>query len=151
MQLTVQRRLAGDLLDCSQKRVSFDQSRLNDIKEAITKADIKALIREKAINEVPVKGISRLRAKIRHAQRVKGRQRGHGKRKGRKTAREESKRRWINAVRSQRKFLQELKQSKSLDSKTFRSLYLKSKGGFFRSKRHIKLYITEHKLVKKNE
>jgi large subunit ribosomal protein L19e len=151
MQLTVQRRLAGDLLDCSQKRVSFDQSRLNDIKEAITKADIKALIREKAINEVPVKGISRLRAKIRHTQRVKGRQRGHGKRKGRKNAREESKRKWINKVRAQRKFLQELKINKSVDSKIYRSLYLKSKGGFFRSKRHIKLYITEHKLVKKNE
>lgn len=150
MQLTVQRRLSADIMDCSQKRVSFDPVRLNDIKEAITKADIRALINEGAIREIPEKGVSRVRAKVRHIQRTKGRQRGHGKRKGTKTARLSSKRKWIETVRLQRKFLQELREKGALDTKTYRSLYLKSKGGFFRSKRHIKLYITEHKLVKKN-
>ena len=31
----------------------------------------------------------------------------------------------------------------------FRELYLKAKGGYFRSKRHIKLYLEEHNLVAK--
>ena len=42
-----------------------------------------------------------------------------------------------------------LKDKGIVDKKTYRNLYLKSKGGFFRSKSHIKLYINEHKLGKK--
>jgi ribosomal protein L19E len=30
-------------------------------------------------------------------------------------------------------------------------LYMKSKGGFFRSKRHIKIYISENSLIEKNQ
>jgi ribosomal protein L19E len=36
-----------------------------------------------------------------------------------------------------------LKEKKIIDDKLYRELYLKSKGGFFRSKRHIKIYLEE--------
>ncbi len=53
MKLTVQKRLAASLFKCSEKRVWFDEDRLADIKEAITKNDIKALISQGAIRLKP--------------------------------------------------------------------------------------------------
>ena len=41
-----------------------------------------------------------------------------------------------------------LREKEIIEKKVYRDLYLKSKGGFFRSKRHLKLYIDEHGLKK---
>ncbi len=149
MKLKTQKRLAAQVLKCSPKRVRFDEDRLEDIKEAITKADIRALIIDKAISRKNKKGISRIRAKKRAAQRRKGKQKGQGSRKGKKTARAPKKNEWMNRIRLQRLFLKELKENELINNNTFRLLYNKAKGGFFRSKRHIKIYLEEHDLVNK--
>ncbi len=149
MILKNQKRLGGDIMKCSKKRIVFDPDRLEDIKEAITKADIKTLIIDKAISKKPVKGNSRARARKRAAQRKKGKRRGLGTRKGKKTARLPKKKAWMNKIRAQRKLLKELKSKDKIEIKTYRDLYSKAKGGFFRSLRHIKLYIKEHDLMKK--
>ena len=57
--LRTRKRLAADIMKCSRKRVWFDSSRLDDIKEAITKFDIRQLITEKAIKEKRKKGKDR--------------------------------------------------------------------------------------------
>ncbi len=145
------KRLAADVQKCSPKRVVFKEDRLNDIKEAITKSDIRALIADGAITERQKKGVSRARAKKRDTQRSKGRQKGSGNRKGKQTARSPRKENWMRKIRTQREFLKELKTKNMLSKETFKNLYRKSKGGFFRNKRHIKTYITEHKLVTKND
>jgi large subunit ribosomal protein L19e len=147
MGVNVQKRLAGYILKTSRHNVRFDPQRLDDIKEAITKADIKSLIAEGAISVAHIQGTSKGSARKIKRQKRKGRQKGVGSRKGKAGARLPGKREWINRVRIQRGFLKELKDKKMLDSTTYNGLYLKVKGGFFRSKRHIKLYITEHKLV----
>jgi large subunit ribosomal protein L19e len=49
MKLKVQKRLAADILKCSIKKIKIDQSRLEDIKESITKKDIRTLIKEGAV------------------------------------------------------------------------------------------------------
>src|SRR3989338_1009010 len=103
MELKIQKRLAAQVLKCSPKRIRLDVERLEEIKEAITKADIRSLINNKAIIEVQKKGVSRFRAKIRHLKKKKGRYKGFGSRKGRNTARLPPKRRWMNAVRLQRR------------------------------------------------
>ncbi len=149
MMLDVQKRLAADILKCSPKRVKFTDERLNDIKESITKADIRGLINDRAIYKVPARGISRYWAKERLFQQKKGRQKGFGSRRGVKTARTDPKRAWINKIKSQRAFLMMLKEKKMLETPVWRELYLKSKGGFFRSVRHIKLYATEHNMIRK--
>ncbi len=151
MKLNIQKRLAAQILKCSKDKVKFEEDRLEDIKEAITKADIRALIIDKAISRKKKKGISRARARKRGIQRRKGRQKGYGSRKGKKTARLPKKKNWMNRVRLQRSFLKELKEKKLIDNKNFRDLYRKSKGGFFRSKRHIKIYLEEHDLIKKKK
>lgn len=150
MKLKIQKKLASSIMKGSKKRVRFNEERLPEIKEAITKYDIKALIADGAITEIPKRGISRGRARLAHIQRTKGRQRGQGSRKGKKTARSPQKREWINKIRLMRSFLTELKEKDLITNKIFRELYLKSKGGFFRSKRHLKIYITENKLVTQN-
>jgi len=53
----------------------------------------------------------------------------------------------MNKVRGQREFLKELKDKKLVSIANFHLLYQKVKGGFFRNKRHIKLYLNEYKLT----
>ncbi|MFW6378871.1 MAG: 50S ribosomal protein L19e, partial [Nanoarchaeota archaeon] len=137
------------VLDCSPKRVHFAPDRINDIKEAITKADIKALINDGTISKIPEKGVSRARANKRLVQRRKGLQRGPGKRKGKPTATLPRKTSWISKIRVQRSFLKELREKEIIDRDVFKQLYAKSKGGFFRNKRHIKIYIEENELARK--
>ncbi len=143
MKVDNQKRLAARILKCSKKRVRFDPDRLSDIKEAITKIDIKGLIKDKAIRKIPVKGVSRGRARKRLVQRRKGKQKGAGSRKGSRGARIPKKKEWMNKIRAQRKLLRILKEKKIIDDKLYREFYSKSKGGFFRSRRHIKLYLEE--------
>lgn len=147
MILKLQKRLAATVLNCSPKRVVFDPARLEDIKEAITKTDIRLLVGEGAIAERPEKGVSRVRANKRKRQKSKGLRRGEGSRKGKATARRPKKQAWMDGIRAQRKFLKYLKGNNLLKPGAFKELYVKSKGGFFRSIKHIKLHIHEHDLM----
>jgi len=150
MKLSVQKRLAASVLRCSPKRVKLATERSADIKEAITKADIRGLVGEGLISKVQEKGVSRVRARKRETQKRKGLQKGPGKRKAKKTTFIPKKLTWMNKIRVQRGFLQELREKSIIGQPEFKDLYRKSKGGFFRSKRHIKLYIDEHDLAKKS-
>lgn len=149
MKLKIQKRLAGQILKRSPNKIRFDPERLEEVKEAITKVDVRSLINDNAIRAKPVKGVSRVRARKIQRQKSKGKRRGVGSRKGKFRARLPKKEEWMNRIRLQREFLRTLKDKKIIDSLTYRMLYKKSGGGFFRSKRHIKLYIEERELVKK--
>ncbi len=149
MTCQIQKKLASQILKCSKNRIWFDPTSLDEIKEAITKVDVRSLINQGTIKRKPIIGISKFRARKRKEQRKKGRQKGHGSRKGKKTARLPKKKAWIGKIRIQRIFLRSLRDKKLIDVATYRSLYRKCSGGFFRSKRHIKVYIEEHELIKK--
>ena len=149
MMLKHQKRLASSVLKCSPKRVRFDTERLEEIKEAITKADIRSLVKDGAIEEIPKHATSRSRARKRKVQYAKGKRKGHGSRKGKATARLGGKESWMMRIRAQRSLLSELRSSGTIDDKSYRDIYRKSKGGFFRSRRHIQLFIDEHGLRKK--
>ncbi|MBU0536358.1 MAG: 50S ribosomal protein L19e [Nanoarchaeota archaeon] len=148
MDLKVQKRLAAQVMKCSEKRVWLDESKLEEIKEAITKTDIRALVSKGVIQIGHTKSKSKGRSRKRQIQKKKGKRKGHGSRKGKKTARSPKKRNWINIIRAQRKLLNRLKEKNKIDNKTFRDLYKKCKGGFFRSVRHIKVYLEERNLIK---
>ena len=151
MELKNQKLLAAKVLKCSAKHIRFDSTRLEDIKEAITRIDIHSLISDKAIYALPIKSASKYHARKAKIQKRKGRRSGQGSRKGKANARLNKKRSWIATIRLQRKFIKELKDKSLIDAKTFKDLYAKSSGGFFRSKRHIKLYLEEHGLIKKKK
>jgi large subunit ribosomal protein L19e len=146
MNLSNQRRVSADLMSVGKGKVWFDSDRLDEIKEAITKADLKKLIEEKAIQKRPHVGNSKVRSRKRIIQRRKGRQKGKGKFKGKASARLGRKEKWMILVRGLRVFIKDLKANDLIENKVYRDLYLKIKGGFFRSKRHIKLYLNEHRL-----
>ncbi|HEX32859.1 MAG TPA: 50S ribosomal protein L19e [Candidatus Aenigmarchaeota archaeon] len=144
MKVDVQRRMAADVLNVGVDRVWFDPSHLKDIKEAITKSDIRSLIKKGWIKKKPVQIHSRGRARVTHAKKRKGLRRGHGSRKGKALARMGSKKTlWKNRIRLQRSLLRRLKIKGKLDTKTYRLLYRRAKGGFFRSKAHLKLYLSK--------
>ena len=147
--LKLQKRLAAYVMKCSPKRVWLDQEQTTDIKEAITKRDIRSLIGEGLIKEKRVQGTSRVRARKISIQKKKGKQKGSGSRKGKKTARISKKSIWMAKIRVQRAFLKEIRDKELISKADYHSLYSKSKGGFFRSKRHIKLYLEERRLIKK--
>lgn len=151
MKLNFQKKLAGKVLSSSTKRVKFDTDRLEDIKQAITKSDVKSLISDGAITEIAARSNSRGRARKRQLQRSKGLQKGPGKRQGKAGARAPRKETWVKKIRVQRRFLKELKDTALIGTTAYRNLYMKAKGGFFRSKNHIKIYMTEHNLFDKKE
>jgi large subunit ribosomal protein L19e len=147
MKLTTQKRIAAKLLKVGKTSVKFDPNKISDIKEAITKADIRGLIRDKAIMPSKSKGsISKGRLRKKITQKRKGRLKGKGTRKGKRTARLSKKEEWIMKVRAQRKFIKELEKKKLISRKTYREIYGKIKGNYFRSRNHIKLYLTENRL-----
>ena len=146
MKLNVQKRIAADILKAGQNRVWFDNARLNEIKEAITKADIRKLINDGAIKAKQKKGISSFRTNKLRLQKRKGRRKGPGSRKGTKTARTPRKRAWITKVRVQRSFIKLLKIKKLVAPETYTKIYRMIKGNQFRSKRHLKLYLGENNL-----
>jgi len=145
--LRLQKELAAKTYKVGKNRIKIDFGAREDIKNAITKADIRSLVEEGTIKVLQKVGISRHRARARKEKRKKGRMRGYGRRKGKATARTPRKETWINRIRAQRHILTELKKAGKLDSSTNRILYLKAKGGFFRSKKHMLQYIEQNKLL----
>lgn len=147
--MRLQKRLAAQLLNCGEGRIRFDTEKISDIKSAITKFDIQQLIEKGIITKLQAKGVSRARAKKIQEQKRKGRRSGHGSRKGKATARKNPKTVWVAMARSQRALIKILREKKHIDKKTFRMLYAKIKGGFFRSAKHIKVYLREQEVIKK--
>ena len=149
--MKTQKRIAAKIMKTSPRKVKFSNERLADIKEAITKTDVRALIGEKAIKKQQAKGISRVRANKIKVQKSKGLRKGPGSRQGKRTAREPRKVTWMNKIRLQRTFIKELKEKELISNETYRDVYMKSKGGFFRSKRHIKIFLEDKNLFSKSE
>jgi large subunit ribosomal protein L19e len=134
------RKIAAGLLNCGNDRVWFDPEQQEKVKSAMTKEDIRALIKEKAIKKRNQNFKSRGRARILREKRKKGRKRGKGKRKGTKKARSEKKESWMKNVRSQRRLLKQMKKEKpkAVAKLGYRRLYKMVKGGYFKGKKYLK-------------
>lgn len=141
------KQLAARTLKIGQSRVWFDKNRLEEIKKALTKADIRMLIKDRAIQAKQKKGTSRARARHILKQKRKGRKQGLGSRKGSLYARLSRKERWINRIRPLRSYLRYLRDNQKISPRTFQFLYKKCGGGMFRSKRHLTIYLNEHRLI----
>lgn len=145
--MKLQKRLAARVLGISKARVKCAPENRETISEAITKHDMRKLIRDGVVKVLPKHGGSKARTRAHNEQKKKGRRRGLGVRKGKAGARLKRKRNWINRIRAQRKLIADLKEKKLLTTTNYTALYRKAKGGFFRSVNHIKLYIKEHSML----
>lgn len=141
MDLRNQRRLAADILKCGENRVWIDPEQIEEVEKAVTRRDVRNLIKQGIIRARKKKGVSRARARKLHAQREKGRRRGYGSRKGTAYARLPKKRRWIRTIRPIRAYLRELKKEGIIDKSTYRKYYIRAKGGDFRNKHHLRTHL----------
>jgi len=149
--MLIQKRLAASIMKCSSKKIHLNPDSLDEIKEAITRIDVKSLIKKGIITKKATNEISRSRARKIKIQKSKGKRKGAGSRQGKETARLPRKRAYVAKIRAQRGLLSRLRENQLIDSKDYRDMYSKCKGGFFRNKRHIKLYVEEHNLIKKKK
>lgn len=131
--LTNQKRLASKILGVGISRVWLDPDKLEDIKNVITREDIRGLIEAGTIKRIQSNGISRSRAKERDLKREKGHRKGHGSRRGAKGARTPKKALWIRRIRTQRKKLKALRTDNTIDRSLYRKMYRKAKGGVYRN------------------
>jgi large subunit ribosomal protein L19e len=146
MNLKNQRRLAAAVLSVGVNRVWIDPEGSEDVEAAITRQEIRKLINEGVIKALPEQKSSRGRARVRMAQKKAKRRRGPGRRKGAKYSVVSRKARWMSRIRAQRKRLRSLRERRVITVNTYRSLYMKAKGGEFRSIAELERYITENNL-----
>ena len=116
---------------------------------AISREEIRRLIRDRAIKKKPEKGISRGRARLVHDKKVEGKRRGQGSRSGTGGARTPTKEAWMKRVRAQRKRLRELRDKHSITEANYRRLYIMAKSGSFRSVADLDRYMEAHGLRRK--
>jgi large subunit ribosomal protein L19e len=129
--------MAADLLDCGENRVWIDPLEQEDVASAITREDIRRLIRKDVIQKRAEEGTSRARARDREEQRSKGRQSGPGSRSGSKEARNPSKKEWMSKIRAIRDELKSLRDEDHLTSSEYRTYYKRAKGGRYDSRAHL--------------
>jgi len=150
MNLSVQRRIASEVLECGINRVWMDASKSEEIRMAITREDVRGLVNKGVIKKKQEEGISRHRARKRHIQKKKGRRRGHGTFKGPKFSRYPKKRRWIDTIRPLRKELKKLYSDDDISTEVYRKLYGMATGGAFRSVEYMRTYMADHSMLKED-
>jgi large subunit ribosomal protein L19e len=146
MGMNSQKRIAADLLKCGVSRVRIEAAK--EVEEALTREDIRNLIKKGMIKKIRKKGQNRAKTRKLQLQKKLGRRKGPGSRKGSKFTRNPRKRAWIKRVRPLRMLLTELKENEQIKKKDYRRIYLQIKGGMFRDKKHLLLYLKEHELLR---
>jgi large subunit ribosomal protein L19e len=147
--LKSQRRLAAQILKVGQNRVWIDPERIDDAEAAITREEIRKLIHEGTVKQLPEKGISRARARILHQKKKKGLRSGPGSRTGSPRARISKKEAWTSKIRALRKRLRKLKTNKIVTESTYRKMYTMASSGRFESVADLERYLKLHELWRK--
>lgn len=143
------RKIAAGMLKCGESRIRIEMAK--EVEEALTREDVKSLIRSGLVWKVQKKGTSKFRTKVAFRQKKKGRRTRAGSRKGTYNARSPKKRRWIKSIRSLRKLLKELRDNGQIERKTYTEFYPRIKGGEFRNKKHLLFYLDDHDLLKQRK
>jgi len=134
MSVNTVRRIAAKIMKVGESRIKIKPEDVKKASEALTSDDVRALISAGSIWSLRVKGIPRIRAKLKHAKMKKGRRSGSGSKKGAKYASVPQKDLWMAKTRLQRRTLRELKDSKRLKEGIYRKAYKMIKGNAWRSK-----------------
>jgi large subunit ribosomal protein L19e len=130
MNLRKKKSLAARTLKIGKKRILFMNSRLDEIKEAITKQDIKDLQAEGAIIIKEIKG--------KRKNTKKAKKRGPGNIKKTVNTRKQD---YVIMTRKLRRYVAEMKKQKKLSPEEIKDIRNKIRNKIFRSKAHLKEYI----------
>lgn len=140
----LQRRLAASILKVGQSKVWMDPEKVKDIEQAITRSDVRKLILKKFVKRLPDKVKMPVGMK-----KKKAGERGEGRRKGTKNSIVNRKTRWVQTVRPLRRELAAIKKGGMIENATYNQMRKLIKGGVFRNKSHLRLYLEQHGLLKK--
>jgi len=147
--LKSQKRIASELLKCGISRIKITDEK--EAAEALTRNDVKMLVKKGVIYKEKKKGTSKFRSKKIREQKDKGRRLGPGSRKGTLGARKDSKTEWIEIVRPLRRLLREMRDAEQITKKDYKDLYMRVKGVFFRNKKHMLSYMKENEMIRKSK
>ncbi len=136
MAVNTVRRLAADILNVGENRIRINPENIGEVKSAMTRLDVQALIDKGAIKALPKKG---------RRKKEKKRKRGSGSIKGGKA--KKTKQEWMTKIRSQRRLISKLLELGVLPKEEKRQLYLKAKSGVFRSKKAMINYLKENEII----
>jgi len=141
------RRIASEILGIGESKIRFKNESLSKIGEALTREDVRTRIREGDIRAIAPRGVSRVRARKKQAQKRKGRRFGTGSRKGTFGARSGKKEMWMAKIRAQRKMLRSLVDGGRVPEESSRKLYLMIKGNAFKGVKVFETYLKDNKLL----
>ncbi len=141
MSLKSQRRLASDLLGGGLNRVWIDPEDIDRVQSAITRDEVKKLIREGSISLLPKTGVSRGRLRARSGRRKRAGSRKGGQKPGKEA--------WVLKIRAIRRHLRWLRDKRQLAPGGYKTLLAMAKGGAFRSRSHVDEYVKAHQMVRK--
>lgn len=127
MKLDSKKLLAAKTLNVGIGRIKFDEDRLEEIKEAITKQDIRDLFASGAVKIKPIKG-------RKSKEKRKTRKRG-GKVRIKVNTRKQD---YVIITRKLRRYVKELKLQGKLDDEKYKDLRKMIKRKEFKNKRHLK-------------
>lgn len=130
MNLKKKKLLAKKTLNAGKKRIIFIPSRIDEIKDAITKQDIRDLQKEGAIVIKDIKGKRKIIGRKR--------KRGPGKIKKKVNKRKQE---YVIMTRKLRKYVSEMKKQGMLSAEEIKGIRNKIRNRIFRSKAHLKEYI----------
>ena len=147
MATTTVRRIASEILKVGESKVRFKTDSMKKIEDALTREDIRALVKEGSIYAIAKRGVSRARGMEKRGQTKKGRRGGMGSRKGTPSARLDAKEAWIAKVRAQRRFLATLVEGKRIAPESVRKVYLMIKGNAFKSVKILETHLRDSKLL----
>ena len=145
MKVNKVREIAAEVAGVGKTRIKINAARMEDITKAITRDDIRALLKDGGITVSKENFQSRGRARVAHKRKKMGRGRRAGSKKGTLKAREKPKTRWIQKVRALRKELLKKRKEKNLESREYRKYYRRVKGNWFRNKKHLNQVLDENK------
>ena len=148
MSIATTRRIASELLNVGENRVKIKPAEIKKVEEALTRDDVRSLIKDGIVYAERKKGVSRIRARIKSKKRKSGRARGMGSRKGRKYSKIKQKLAWMRRVRAQRILVRELKFENKLKEGSYRNAYMMIKGGAFKSKASLLSHLKDSGLLK---
>lgn len=130
MNLNKRKALAAKVFGVGKNRILFSVNHLPEIKEAITKQDIRDLFNGRVIAIKPIKG--RMKKKQRKTRRGQG---------SIKLSVFDSKAHYVLLIRKLRRYLGEMKKQGKLSQERYFDLRKKIKSGMFKNKAHLKDYI----------
>jgi|TARA_Y100000031_G_scaffold154224_1_gene201291 large subunit ribosomal protein L19e len=130
MNLSKKKELATRTLKVGKKRIVFLESRINEIKEAITKQDIRDLKDNGAIIVNEIKG--------RKKNIKKKRKRSDGKIKKKVKKRKQE---YVILTRKLRDYISKMKNQENVSKEKYYDVRKKIRNRFFRSKSHLKQYV----------